>query len=303
MAATRKARRTKKIATDRFAIQTLSFWGHTFYRLFIALIVVAGGWMIMAMTRNHAVRLPDFHVSPSSLSFVSKPEWVKGPIEAQLRKVPQAGTKISLLDSEATEKVAAILSGNPWVSEVKSVVRDFPDRIRARVELREPAAYIVRNSKYYIVDSRGVRLPGEYNNPAQTDLDLLLVVYVRSTPPPAGLVWDDPAVVEGAKTAAFLSRYASIVKGARITAIDTSNIGGRRTPRESEITLVTAEQTRIYWGKSIETSGATELAAKTKIENLKAVLDQEGNLSAKEYVDLRFPNPVFRERSYSMGVP
>jgi|GEM_PF-3002299 len=277
------------------------FWAHTLFRVLIAALVVAGGWMLLAMARDRAVTLDDFQVSTGKLDLVSKPAWVKGVIERQLKAIPQTVGNISLLDSQASSKIAAALAANPWVKEVKSVVRDFPNRIRAEVKLRDPAAFVLRDGKFYVVDGEGIRLPGEYSSTGETGLNLLMVVYVRSAPPAAGKVWDDPAVAEGTKVARVLKAHWDVAKAARIVAIDTSNIGGRRTPRESEITLITADRTLIYWGRGVDFPGATELSAERKIENLKAVLKQEGTLADKEYVDLRFPNPVFRDRKYYLG--
>ena len=277
------------------------FWAHTFFRLLIGALVAAGGWLALAMARDKAVDLKDFQISPSNLEFISKPEWVRGPIERQLKNFGWAGEKISLLDTEAARKVAAALAANPMVREVTSVERQFPDRVRAKVELREPVALVLRGNRYYMVDAEGTRLPGEFPSKSATGLDLVMVAYVRSTPPPAGKIWDDPAVVEAARLAGFLKGYPELVKKARITAIDSSNIGGRRSQRESEITLLTADHTRILWGRSVYTPNVTELPAADKIANLEKVLQETGRLSDKEYVDLRFADPVYRSRTYYIG--
>jgi len=295
------AGKNKSKGASGFFLLNADFWSHTFFKVLIAALVVAGGWMCIEIARNHAIKLSDFQVSPSNLKILSKPSWVHGPIEKQVAVIPAKEERISLLDRKATEKVADDLRANPWVKDVKSVVRQFPDRIRAKVELRQPAAYVLRNGKYYIVDSTGYRVPGEYSSPSEPGLDLLLIVYVRSMPPAEGAVWDDPAVVEGAKVAAFLSKYDDVVKAAKISAIDTSNIGGRRTPREPEITLITVDQTKIFWGRGIDTPIAKELRPESKIANLKAVIAREGELTEKEYVDIRFQNPVFRDRKYYLG--
>ncbi len=279
---------------------SIRFWAHMVLRLVIAVAVVGVAWAGVTLAKAKAVKLPEFYVAPSNLKVTSKPGWVSGAIEEQLARF-SGPSRISLLDSDSTRRIAATLRSNPWVKDVRSVVRDFPDKVRAKVELREPVAYVLRNGRYFLVDAEGTRLPGEYASRADAGLDLLLVVFVRSTAPPAGKVWSDPAVVEGAKVAAFLRKYDEIVRAAKITAVDTSNIGGRRTPRESEITLLTVDQTRIYWGKPLDTELSRELSPGSKIANLEAVLEQEGNLVGKEYVDLRFPNPVFRDRNYCLG--
>jgi len=291
----------KETRAGRFFPLTGQFWAHTFFKILIAALFVAGGWMVFAMVRDRAVKLEDFRFSISSLDLTSKPAWVRGGIERQVKAIPSAGGTISLLDANATKKVASALLANPWIKDVKTVVRDFPNRVRAEVDLRDPAAYVLTRGLFYLVDSDGVRLPGEYMNMKEAGLDLLMIVWVRTNPPPAGKVWDDPAVVEGAKIAALLKRNADVVKAARITSIDTTNIGGRRTSREPEIMLITSDHTQIFWGRGVNYSGATELAASRKIENLRAVLRQEKTLADKEYVDLRFPNPVFRDRKYYLG--
>lgn len=300
MAASKK-KDEKKVESAGFFLFRGDFWAHTFFRLLIGTLVAAGGWLALAMARDKAVNLRDFQISPANLEFISKPDWVKGPIERQLKNFGWAGEKISLLDTDAAKKVAAALSANPMVKEVKSVERQFPDRVRVKMELREPVALVLRGNRYYMVDAEGTRLPGEFPSKSAVGLDLILVVYVRSTPPPAGKIWDDPAVVEASRLAGFLKGHGDLVEKARITAIDSSNIGGRRSPREPEITLLTADHTKIFWGRSVYTHNVTELSAEDKISNLEKVIEETGRLADKEYVDLRFADPVYRKRSYYIG--
>ncbi len=281
-----------------FVLFSGKFWTHTLLRILIGALVAAGGWLAFEMARDRAVSISDFQISPASLEFISKPEWLKGPIEQQLRNCGWSGEKISLLDSDAAKKIAALLLTNPMIKKVEAVEREFPDRVRAKVELREPAAFVLRGSKYHVVDPEGTLLPGEFASKTSAGLDLILIAYVKTTPPPAGKVWEDPAVVEGARLAAFLKGYEEVVKTARITAIDSSNILGRRNPRESEIVLLTSDHTKIYWGRGISCANLTELPPAEKMENLEKVMEQTGGLSDKEYLDLRFPNPVYRKRSY-----
>ena len=292
------SRKTSEEAARRggFFLLRADFWSRTFFRLLIGALVASGAWL--ALARDRALDLKDFQLSPSSLEFVSKPEWLKGSLEQQLKNFGWTGEKISLLDADAARKVAAALSANPMVKEVQSVERAFPDRIRATVELREPAALVLRGGRYYLVDAEGTRLPGDFAGPSDVDMDLLMIVYVHTSPPPAGKAWNDPAVVEAARLAGFLKGYEDLVQRARISAIDSSNIGGRRSQRESEIVLITSDHTRVFWGRPVYSRNVTELAADDKIANLKRVIDESGGLSDKEYVDLRFANPVYRNRSH-----
>ena len=197
MAASKKEKNSvEQPAEPKFFLASGNFWTHTLMRLLIAALVVSGGLLALAMARDKAVQISDFQVSPASLQFISKPDWLKGPIEQQLKNFGWGDRKISLLDGQATRKVAAALSANPMVKKVRSVERQFPNSMRASVELREPAAYVMRGSKYYIIDVEGTRLPGEYPSRAAAGLDLLMVAYVRTSPPVAGKVWEDRAVVE-----------------------------------------------------------------------------------------------------------
>lgn len=278
-----------------------NFWAHTLLRVLVAALAVSGGWLALAMARDKAVQLKDFQISPNSLEFISKPDWLEGPLEEKLRNFGWGDKKISLLDSAAAKKIAAALSANPMVKRVGRVERSLPNRIRAEVELREPAAFVLRGRSYYLVDTEGTRLPGQYASRSAAGVDRLMIVSVKTSPPPAGKVWDDPAVVEAAKLAAFLKDHKDLVKEARITAIDSSNIGGRRSARDPEIVLLTAYHTKIYWGRGISSGNATELSAKAKLKNLKSVMDQAGGLANKEYVDIRLANPVYVERGYNLG--
>lgn len=303
MARSKETKDATKKRKKSFFLVSSDFWAHTLLKVLIAALVAAGGGLALAMAREKALTLSDFQVSPANLEFLSKPDWVTGPIERQLKACCPADKKISLFDGQAAKTIAGWLTANPMIKDVKSVSREFPNRVRAKVDLREPAAFVLRGGKYYIVDTEGVRLPGVYASKAQAKLDLLLIAYVRSSPPPAGKLWNDAAVIQAAKLAAFLKGYKDLVAAAKITAIDSSNIGGRRTPREPEIVLITRDQTKIYWGRGVDCNNVTELSPQRKIENLKKVMAQARGLVDKEYVDIRFLNPVFRRRRYFVGSP
>ncbi|MCH7911184.1 MAG: hypothetical protein IIB38_16415, partial [Candidatus Hydrogenedentes bacterium] len=65
---------------------------------------------------------------------------------------------------------------------------------------------------------------------------------------------DLEALLDGITTARDIAG-SDICRKAEVTTIDVSNLGGRKKPTESRIVLITAAQTRIYWGRSSRNPG------------------------------------------------
>ena len=104
-------------------------------------------------------------VEPSQIRITEPPEYVYSDI-VQTVYDDTAMQGLSLLDTQATAKIASAFSTNPWIKHVNSVRKLPGGVIDVRVDYRKPVAMvyvpqhreIVRDG-FYAVDSEGVLLP------------------------------------------------------------------------------------------------------------------------------------------------
>ena len=208
--------------------------------------------------------------------------------------------RFSILQEGISEEIAAAFEANPWVEKVVAVEKKFPNTIHLKLKLRRPMAFISSNGNYYLLDEKGVRLPGVYSEEARKSSGLPLVASIKKSVPQVGKIADNDAVIAGCGVAKMINDEKKRLR-TQIEVIDAMNFGGRLQRGGSEITLVTSDGARIKWGRSPGKFHAGELSAEKKIENLKAVrytLALQGQpLSSKEYVDIRFDPPVVKDRA------
>ena len=73
-----------------------------------------------------------------------------------------------------------------------------------------------------------------------------------------------------------------------VTAIDLSNLGGRRSRTESEIVVWTATRAAITWGRSTAYAKFGELPVADKLKNLEKINGQRPGLRGLHTVRLEF---------------
>ena len=245
-----------------------------------ALLVVlalagAGVGVVFGLARlGQALRdAPEYRISRESLRLVSGPAWMTPAIRAELDVTSSLPTRFSVLDPTIPERVARAYEACLWVERVESVrVRDVrvagpgAPGLEVRLTFRRPMAFVEVGGRdgYCLVDVRGVRLPGTYREPRLGAVRLLVITGCAEPPPAPGRVWSAPALEAAV-------RVAEAVEPRRekfgLASVDVSNFGGRRDPRQTEVTLWTVNQTEIKWGRA-PTPEAERLQEKTLTEKV-----------------------------------
>jgi len=214
---------------------------------------------------------PEYRISRESLRLVSGPAWMTPAIRAELDVTSSLPTRFSVLDPTIPERVARAYEACVWVERVESVrVRDVRvaggPPLEVRLKFRRPVAFVEVGGRdgYCLVDARGVRLPGTYREPRLGAVRLLVITGCAEPPPAPGRVWSAPALEAAV-------RVAEAVEPRRekfgLASVDVSNFGGRRDPRQTEVTLWTVNQTEIKWGRA-PTPEAERLQEKTLTEKV-----------------------------------
>jgi hypothetical protein len=248
---------------------------------------------------------PGYVMTSDSLHLVTYPKWMTEAILSELdvgRLDPEFPYRFSLLDPGVCERIARAYERCPWVERVERIAKHDPrvDPDRAPLEVflkfRRPLAFVQGRDGFCLLDERGVRLPGVYAEPRLGATKFLVVTGIPALPPEPGQAWSDPAVQAALKVADVVDARR---EAWRLATIDMANYGGRRDPRDTEIALWTANDTRIKWGKA-PGPGAVILQEKTPEEKV-AYLDYvyqflhgevDGYLS---YIDVQ--NEAIRRRS------
>ena len=274
----------------------------------VALLTVAVGVAAVYGVRWLRVRIqaaPTHQVSASSLRLAKGPAWMTPAILAELDVGlldPDFPQRFSLLDEGVVGRIAAAYEKCPWVERVEGIVKRDPrgdpnqPPLEVRLKFRRPIAFVRATGGFCLVDDQGVRLPGVYGEPRLGATALLIITGVASSAPNVGEPWRDASLDAGVRVARAVAEKRQAF---RLVSIDVANIGGRHDPRDTEVLLLTANGTRIKWGRA-PTLHAAMLQEKTPDEKV-AYLDfvyrhlngqVDGVLA---YIDI--PNEAIRRRS------
>lgn len=245
-------------------------------------------------------RRPEFAVDPLALRPVAYPKWVKGSrmtgeIRSRLARVP-AGK--SVFDRDLARTVAHELGRSPWIRQVNSVQRGFPNSLSVALTFRKPAGVVSMGGRLYMVDQEGRWLPDDlFGAPGEWQGARLPAVVDRllRTRPSPGQAWDGPRLAVGARLSEFL-RERGILRRLDLATIDVTGVGRKQDP---DIVLTTAQGAQIKWGKSSTYAlvGGLEPAAfpvpdGEKVAMLLSKLHDYPGLAGITYVDLRFHGQV-----------
>jgi hypothetical protein len=209
----------------------------------------------------------------------------------------------SILDETLPQEVANAYHRSPWVKQVHSVQKRYPNQLHARLDLRRPAAAVTFRSslgtRYYLVGDDGVCLPRSYTTwPARLSKRIPVVRGVRGAPPPAGQRWNDPAVLSALRVVAVLKSSPVITRRFHFVEVDVRNFGGRRDPKLSEINVITQNNCVIEWGRAPGSDAPGELPVPEKIAKLERFLKDPENPTENRTLNLRFAGPVVVSRRY-----
>jgi len=274
----------------------------------VAVVTASVGCALVygTMRLREEVRIqPAYVVSAESLRLVKGPAWMTPAILGELDMAaldPTFPKRFSLLDPDVCRRIAAAYERCVWVERVERVVKHDPrvdpekPPLEVYLKFRRPIGFVQQRDGFYLVDDHGVRLPGVYREPRLGETRFLVITGVSSSPPPEGRVWSEPALQSAVRVADAVDPRREAY---RLVSVDVSNFGGRCDPRDTEIALYTANDTRIKWGKA-PTSEAALLREKSLVEKV-AYLDYvyqslEGQVDGVLlYIDI--PNEAIRRRS------
>jgi len=297
MAKKRKAVKAK--SKRRKPAQTAAGLADPFFRWVappaaLILLTVVG----LTYARRHVSRLPQFQVEQPELVLPENlPDHWRLKLTQEISRYAQVEGR-SVLESTLSADLTRQYERSPWVREVAWVRTEFPNRIRAGIRVRYPAAVVVYDiggtEVYYVVGDDGVRLPGVYRGTPPRTMNLPAIRGIRKSPPRPGRAWSTEAVAHSVDILRHL-RASEVIRGTlRIRAIDASNYGGREAAR-SEFTVICDRNCDIEWGRAPGTQSVGELPPEEKIAKLERHIIR-GYPIENRVLNVRFPGRIVVSR-------
>ena len=148
------------------------------------------------------------------------------------------------MDDRICRAMATRLEASGWVAKVNHFRRSGDARFEVSCQYRLPFAMVQQDGDFYLVDVKGVQLPGMYlYDPAWR-----LIQGVEKPPPRPGARWEGDDLRAGLRVAQAL-RFEPFSE--QITAVLVENFDGRADIRRSHLELATDRAGgRIRWGSA-----------------------------------------------------
>ena len=219
------------------------------------------------------------------------PPWWDAEFENQINRAGAGavGRGTSIRDDRVLDKLARAYASCPWVQEVRSLRKEYPNRIRPELTLRTPAAAVAIATSpvsYRLVGADGVPLPKIYAGWPQPGLNLPVIAGLGDAPAGNHETWQR-ACVEAIEIARLLQSSELICSKMNIAVVDASNFGERRDRNKSEFLVMTDNNCVIEWGRAVHTNNVGELPAAEKIAALEQYIRSGKELSGATLI-LRF---------------
>ena len=250
-------------------------------------ILIVGGYVAWHRWGTEHVASRYSGIDPTMIRVTEPPAFVRtNVVKAVYRDTAMEG--LSLLDRQATAKIASAFSMHPWVRNVMGVRKLPGGVIDVRLEYRTPVAMVHvfkpdpndTRSYFFPVDADGVLLPTSEFAQAETRQFIYIEVPGVYSTNAVGTPFGDERVEAAARLAEILLPYRDEAQ--------IRSIGIHGDPRQNEVPqleLMTYSGSNWFWGSPPGFEPAGEATVQMKLRKL---LDGDPANNA----DLRMASPV-----------
>ncbi|MEM9644808.1 MAG: hypothetical protein AAF989_07430 [Planctomycetota bacterium] len=250
-------------------------------------ILLCAGYLAWQMWGAEHYAMTYHGVDAQKIQVTSPPSSIEAKVMGLVDQVYEdtAMDQLSLLDSQASAKIASAFSMNPWVRDVISVRKMPGGTVDVRLKYREPVAAVFVDGEncekgWYTVDSQGILLPNESfsRSEMQRIPNILIPGYCpKANQAFAGSLFGDERVKLASLLAEFL---APVVEHAdvRVIAVYGDSRGeskpqfelllGERADLERFYLGETDSLQRVFWGSAPGMEEPGEPTALMKAETL-----------------------------------
>jgi len=257
----------------------------------IAAGLIAGGILAMQSLERYVANIAGQRQVALQVQFLNPPEWMSDSLIQEICDSTGIRSDDFLLDKVLPERWAKNLAGNPWVSKVNLVHRNYRGIVALDCELRRPVAQIRQADGIYYLDEKGVVLPPAELIGSEEHLVELRGDTVRLPKP--GKAVESLPLLAGLHVLTMIRQVDEALPEDQrlwneLAIMDVSNYEGRVDPRRAHLMLYTTNETEVRWGAAVgQSRGYAEASPKEKLRYLYIKHRQEGSLNSYRYVDLR----------------
>lgn len=287
--------RIRKIADPERAQMVRNGLMHSF----VAVVLLGCCAGAVYFLREHVEKDIVFPDRPAKVVLVNRPVWMSDFLAEQISAAVRPAGTHSAFDHQLLKDVAAMLQSNPWVKKVNKIRRAYDrkpgDTIEIDCEYRAPIALVHWQNYYWLVDGASVKLPEQFTAQQlprivvglNRKLNIRVIEGVRAAPVESGQKWVGDDLAAGLDLVRLLHGQPFAEE---IVKVDVSNFGGRNSPKEAQLVLVTRYDTEIRWGRPINSKDFfAEVSANQKLRYMQEVYEQfhrvDGN---RPWIDIRF---------------
>ncbi len=250
-------------------------------------MLIIGGYFAWHQWGAEYMNSKYYGVDATQFEVTTPPAYVRSDIVQTVYQAT-AMENLSLLDTQATAKIASAFSTHPWVRQVNSVRKMPGGHIDVRLDYRKPVAMVsvisqhsdVVGRAFFAIDGEGVVLPPDDFSGEETQRYIHISVpntYPRGS---MGTKFGDVRVEAAARVAAIIAPYNEHAASNRRVVI--KKIGVHGDPRQTTVPQLELETTagkKKFWGSSPGMELPGEPNAEMKLQVLMA--------SGDENIDLR----------------
>ena len=253
----------------------------------VVLLYVAGVWCLWQYSARRQV-LPD-----SAQTDASACPWLSPRDVAEINSTVQFGPGASLYDRDVCRRVAESYAGNAWIDRVDAVRRRFPDRVEVELAVRRPFACVRRAGRYYLIDSKGCRLPVSAGRSARDGYPS--IEGVTAAPPAAGEAWADDSLPDPLRLIKALNGVLEgRGAGMKLVRVEVAPPAPGAYDDKPQLVAYTASGMEIDWGSYRQSRIHAIPDAEQKLAELERVLDAAPDPESVAYVCVRFLDGYIR---------
>lgn len=264
----KKSRKRKKASPHREWNPQRTWQGLKWLGLFTGALVLIWAWqagkpaLMEYAAANAITRTP--RGGYVTVDLRETPQWMSPQTVTALKAVVSNQVQHDPLNYDYLSNAAGALQACPWVVRVNSVERTAVDRVVVVAEYAEPTAVVQHDRKYYLVDTRGIRLMEMTYTLKEVEAQSFLGVITGVNAPPCevGQVWPGTDVQAGLKLVEAL-RTRPYFK--EIVYFDVSATDQRNRPN---LVMKLTNGGEIHWGLPPGDEGAINLQLPGKLAAL-----------------------------------
>lgn len=266
--------------------KSMHLWMLTFSLLFYGLV----GFLSLPYIQGKVAAMPYFRIHQESLKINALPSWLL-PFTQVIEPIDLAPIP-TIFTQESARAIAAAYNRNPWVKEVRSVLKRYPKDIEVELVLRKPVALLKCAGGYVPMDEDGIYLPILSEESENSEVLPRLESDSCVLPNP-GQKCPDIDILQSLKAISFLTSQGAI----ELFSLESLRIETLPGSSRKILSLILENDIRILWEELSVPNFFVPLAHKMNALKALPILSIQENRKKMMEVDLRFGYRILRDEN------